>query len=104
MENKKKYVGKKIKEIRKSSKMTQEIFSEAIGIEPSSLSNIENGKSFPSMGTVLKIMEKFNVSPADFFDFEYFQNEESVEEEIFEKIKTLDYKNKQIIFKIIRSF
>ena len=39
-------IGLKIKEIRKKSNLTQEQFSEKIGIEPPSLSNIENGKSF----------------------------------------------------------
>ena len=35
-------IGLKIKEIRKKSNLTQEQFSEKIGIEPPSLSNIEN--------------------------------------------------------------
>lgn len=104
MNNKKKLVGNKIKEIRKQNKITQEVFSEIIGIEPSSLSNIENGKSFPSMGTILKIMDEFNISPENFFDFEYFKEEESLEEEIIEKIKKLPYQNKQLIFKIIKQF
>lgn len=40
-------IGEKIKEIRAKRKITQEAFSEMIGLEPSSLSNIETGKSFP---------------------------------------------------------
>ena len=47
--------------------LTQEKFCEKIGIEPSSLSNIETGKSFPSMGTILTIMEKFGITPESFF-------------------------------------
>ncbi len=101
MTDRKKLMGKKIKEIRKNNKITQEIFSEMIGIEPSSLSNIENGKSFPSMGTAMKIMEKFNISPQEFFNFEYFKKEENLEEEILKKLKILSYQNKQLIFKII---
>lgn len=103
MEYKKKSIGRKIKEIRKTAKMTQELFSEAINIEPSSLSNIENGKSFPSMCTVLKVMEKFKIAPEDFFDFEYFKDEKLIEEEIILKIKGLDYKEKQTMFKVMRS-
>ena len=44
----KKLLGENIRRIRKSRGLTQDIFSEKIGIEPSSLSNIENGKSLPS--------------------------------------------------------
>lgn len=66
MDIKKLLIGKKIKEIRKKYNLTQENFCEQIGIEPSSLSNIENGKSFPSMLTVLRIMEKLGASPEDF--------------------------------------
>lgn len=57
-------IGLKIKEIRKKSNLTQEQFSEKIGIEPPSLSNIENGKSFPSMQTVLRILEEFQIGRA----------------------------------------
>lgn len=97
-------IGRKIKEIRKKNKLTQENFCEQIGIEPSSLSNIENGKSFPSMQTILKIMEKFNAKPQDFFNFEYLKDEESLEEEIIEIIKRQPYDKKQIIFRIIKQF
>ena len=71
MKDNKFQIGQKIKEIRKKSRLTQEFFSEKIGIEPSSLSNIENGKSYPSMQTVLNIIETFSIRPEDFFDFDY---------------------------------
>ncbi|MBO8430396.1 helix-turn-helix transcriptional regulator [Spirochaetes bacterium] len=104
MNGSRKLIGQKIKEIRKRNGITQETFSEIIGIEPSSLSNIENGKSFPSMQTILKIMEKFNAKPQDFFNFEYLKDEESLEEEIIEIIKRQPYDKKQIIFRIIKQF
>ena len=97
-------IGRKIKEIRKKNNLTQENFCEQIGIEPSSLSNIENGKSFPSMQTVLRIMEKLSATPDDFFNFEYLQDEALLEEEIIEIIKNQPYEKKQIIFRIIKQF
>ncbi len=104
MDKEKVLIGRKIKEIRKKNKLTQENFCEQIGIEPSSLSNIENGKSFPSMQTVLRIIEKFGASPNDFFNFQYLQNEKELEEEIFKIIKNQPYEKKQIIFRIIKQF
>ena len=88
MDIKKLLIGKKIKEIRKKNNLTQENFCEQIGIEPSSLSNIENGKSFPSMLTVLRIMEKLGASPEDFFNYEYLKNEKDLEAEMFDIMHT----------------
>lgn len=104
MENRKKLIGKKIKEIRKREHMTQELFSEKIGIEPSSLSNIENGKSFPSMVTVLNITDKFGISFNDFFDNEYLINETELEKKIINIVKNQSYGNKQLIYRIIKQF
>lgn len=97
-------IGKKIREIRKKAGLTQEIFSEKINIEPSSLSNIENGKSYPSMQTVLKVMEEFSVSPEKFFDFEYLIKEEELENEIIEIIKKQPLDKKRIMYKLIKQF
>ena len=104
MDKEKVLIGRKIKEIRKKNKLTQENFCEQIGIEPSSLSNIENGKSFPSMQTVLRIMEKLGATPDDFFNFEYLQNENELETGIIKIVKNLPYEKKQILYRIIKQF
>lgn len=104
MDIKKLLIGKKIKEIRKKNNLTQENFCEQIGIEPSSLSNIENGKSFPSMLTVLRIMEKLGASPEDFFNYEYLKSEKDLELEMIEIIRHVSYEKKQIIYRIIKQF
>lgn len=104
MKDNKYKIGQKIKEIRKKSQLTQEFFSEKIGIEPSSLSNIENGKSFPSMQTVLKIIETFSIRPEYFFDFDYYVNDEDLETQIMNIIKNQPRDKKQIIYKIVKQF
>lgn len=103
MENQKSLIGKKFKEIRKNARITQDAFSELLGLETSSLSNIETGKSYPSMQTVINVIKKFNVDPTDIFDYEYFNNEQYLENEINNTIKKLDYKKKQILYKIIKA-
>lgn len=97
-------IGLKIKEIRKKSNLTQEQFSEKIGIEPPSLSNIENGKSFPSMQTVLRILEEFHITPKDFFDNFYYDNEKELEKQMFEIIQNQPIEQKRILYRIIKSF
>lgn len=104
MDIKKLLIGKKIKEIRKKNNLTQENFCEQIGIEPSSLSNIENGKSYPSIQTVLKVFKEFNITPDKFFDCEYYKNDNELEDEIIEIIKKQSGERKQILYRIIKSF
>lgn len=102
--DKKKLFGLKIKEVRKKSGLTQEKFCEQIGIEPTSLSNIENGKSFPSMQTILTIFKVFNVLPQDFFEVDYLQKNEKLEEEIIKIIKKQPSERKKILYRIVKSF
>ena len=66
-------LGKKIKEIRKAKNITQEKLSEAIGIEPASLSNIENGKYYPTADNLEKILKTLDIKPYELFDFENLQ-------------------------------
>ena len=70
MSENKKLLGKKIKQIRKSSGYTQEQLSELIGIETGSLSGIESGRCFPSLVTLEKIANVLNVELKAFFDFD----------------------------------
>lgn len=97
-------IGRKIRAIRKKSGLTQEQFSEKIGIEPAPLSNIENGKSYPSMQTTLKIFKEFGITPDKFFDCEYYKNATELEEEIIGIIKKQPSDRKQILYRIIKSF
>lgn len=55
-------IGTRIKEIRKGAGLTLEKFGAKIGITAASISTIENGKSNPSVQTVLMICREFNVN------------------------------------------
>lgn len=70
MTDNKKLLGKRIKQIRKSKKFTQERLSEIIGIETGSLSGIESGRNYPSLTTLEKISNILNVDMKAFFDYE----------------------------------
>ena len=55
-------IGTRIKEIRKGAGLTLEKFGAKIGITAASISTIENGKSNPSVQTVLMICREFNIN------------------------------------------
>lgn len=65
----KKLLGHKIRQIRKVLCLTQEEFCNAIELEVTNLSNIENGKSLPSTSTLIKIKNAFKIVPNEFWDF-----------------------------------
>ena len=55
MENIRKSLGLRIKEVRKNKKLTQTQLAEKIGIDYKHLSRIEVGSSYPSINTLEKI-------------------------------------------------
>ena len=99
-----KYLGEKIKILRKSAKLTQEEFSERIGIEPQNLSRIERGLNFPSLATFLKISEVLNVKPNDLLDVDAYVEEEALEQTILDIVKSQPLTQKRIIYKLIKAF
>lgn len=56
------------------------------------------------MQTVLNVMDKFEVSPEGFFNFEYLVKDTELEEKIIEIIKCLPYERKQLLYKVIKQF
>lgn len=63
-------LGKRIKELRKAQKLSQEALAEIIDIDQRNLSNIECGISFPAK-TLVQIADALKVSISDLFDFEH---------------------------------
>ncbi len=78
----KKLLGKRLKEIRKRRKITQEQVAEFVGIETPSISNIENGKYFPTAENLDKILKILNVRPSDIFTFESLANKDELIKEM----------------------
>lgn len=88
--NIKKLLGKKIKEIRKNKKLTQEHLAEQIGLEPVSISNIENGKYYPSADNLEKIIKALEITPSELYNFEYLAEPQDLIGEMNEKMSKDD--------------
>lgn len=78
----KQLLGKRIKEIRKSKKLTQEKLAEYIGIETSSVSNIENGRYFPTAENLDKIIQVLQIAPTELFITEHNQEQNVLIQEL----------------------
>lgn len=77
MSRSKKLLGKRIRQMRKRSGLSQEKFAELIGIDPNSVSRIECGVHYPSLDTLEKITMILKVEMRDLF---LFSNKETAEE------------------------
>jgi transcriptional regulator with XRE-family HTH domain len=64
-----KQLGVKIKQIRKTAKLTQERLAEKTGLSVEYISRIERGVSQPSFKTLEMLADALNVTAKDFWDF-----------------------------------
>lgn len=98
-------IGKKIKELRKCKRFTQSELAWKIGLSPNYIGLIERGKKKPSLDTLLKIAEVFEVSPSVFFeDFKYQLPEEDVLiKKISSILKESSEEEKKVIYQIVKS-
>jgi transcriptional regulator with XRE-family HTH domain len=61
--------GKRVRQLRKQKKMTQEELAEAANLSRETISRIENGKRGTHFEYVDQILKALNVTLQDFFDF-----------------------------------
>lgn len=99
----KKLLGKQIRQRRIENKISQEKLSEIIDISPRHMCTIENGKSFPSIDTFLKIAETLNIDLNEFFDIQYTLKKDTQRSEIIQLIKIVNEKDLPLLKEIISS-
>lgn len=98
-----KKLGKRIKELRKNKGFTQEQLAELIDMEQNSISVIESGRNFPTLATLEKIGKVLGFELADFFNYEYFEDTETIKQYAINQLETMDEKQLRSIFKYIKN-
>ena len=103
-EENKKLLGLIIKTEREKLKLTQEELCSKIELDQSNLSNIENGKNYPSFTTFCKIIEALNTEPNKLLRFLNFANihQEKIDIEIQELLQTIPENTKQNIYELLK--
>lgn len=104
MVNNKELLGKRIKELRKSEKLTQEKLAELIGLETTSLSGIESGRHFPSMITLEKIASILKIELKALFDFQNLVSESLMKEKIINNIDKIGSEQLKFIYKFVENY
>lgn len=90
MNNIKKRLGRRIQELRKSNKLTQEQLAEKIEIGTSNISYIETGKFCPTPETLGKIAKALNVEIYELYMFEQLKPIDELRTELIGAIRAND--------------
>ena len=101
-------ISKNIKRIREAKGLSQKEVISAIDMGAAQYSRIENGKTDPSVSTLMKIAKALGVSMAELFtDKEVLQDINSVDTTLMERVALIDSLSKQeqnTIFSILDAF
>lgn len=104
MNNYKKFLGAKIKDIRRNRGYTQYFLSERIGIDPKHLSRIECGKNSPSLDLLYKICSVLKVNPSVLFDESMLKSKQELIRDISEILKNEPESDVRKYYKILINF
>lgn len=96
-------LGKKIQEIRKSKNLTQEKMAELLGIETSSLSNIERGKYYPTAENLAKIADILSVEPFKLYIFNHNKSITELKSDINKMLEKADENELRLVYKVLNS-
>lgn len=75
-------LGKRIRELRKKKGLKQEDLAELVGLEPTSISNIENGYNYPTIQNLEKIVNVLESSFVEIFKFSKHKEVKDLMDEI----------------------
>jgi transcriptional regulator with XRE-family HTH domain len=74
--NQSKLFGRRVRAVRKASRITQEAAAEAAHLNSKYLGEIERGEKRPSFDAILALAKALEVSPAAFFQFDHSETDE----------------------------
>lgn len=98
----KKNIGRRIKELRKAKRLSQEKLAELVDIEQNTLSYIETGNNFCTAETLEKIITALEIEPVELFDFGHQKDNEPLLIEINKMLKNTPEKIPEV-YKIIKA-
>ena len=92
-------IGKRIRDLRKSRKLTQEQLAELIGIGTPNISYIENGKFSPSVETLDKLAKVLQVEPYEIYMTSPYKSKKQIKDEMF-----LALENNEELLRLVYKF
>lgn len=93
--------GKRVQELRKARRLTQEQLAELIDIDVKHMSKIECGRHFPSIEILNKIAEALEKPIQDFFIDDHFQERDVLIDNLVQKLKNLPENKFIAVYRIL---
>ncbi len=93
-------LGKQLRQIRIEKGLSQEKLSELVFISPRQMCLIENGNSYPSLDTFVRIAEILEIDINKFFSINSSEND-NIRTSIIDMVKGLDRKKLPLLKDII---
>ena len=93
--------GRRLKELRKQRKLTQEQLAELVDLDPKQICRIENGGCFTTFDTLEKIARIFNVTIYDLFYCGHKKPKDALIKEMNEVFRKASDENIELIYKIV---
>lgn len=97
----KELLGRRIRELRNSRKLTQEKLSELIGIEGSSVSKLERGHFYPTAKHLEKIAAILDVEPYRLFMFSHHKSKEELLNDIAKLLESAKEEKLRLAYKVL---
>lgn len=100
---KKKLIGKRIKEIRRSKDLSQEQLAEKADINPKYLSRIERGTENPTLDMLIKLSTALEIEMWEMFDFGHVVSQKELKQAIQDFSRTANESSLRLALKILRA-
>lgn len=101
--DRKELIGKRIREIRKAQRLSQEQAAEKADISPNYLSRIERGKENPTLDMLIKFADALKIEMWEMFDFGHEVNIKELRDAMSKLLKETDEEKLRMAVKILRA-
>lgn len=95
-------IGEKLRTIRLSKNLTQEYIANAVDINTSHISNIENNRVKVSLSTLVQICNALDTTVDYVLSEEYNDSSSAIEQEILHELHACSNETKEQILKIVK--
>ena len=99
----KELVGRRIKELRRARRMTQEELAERTSISAKYLSSIERGLENPTFDTIIKLAYALDVDVAELFNYPQHLPADDLRDYITALLRNSDEKRLRLAAKILKA-
>jgi transcriptional regulator with XRE-family HTH domain len=99
----KELIGRRIQELRKSKRLSQEKVAEKADISPTYLSRIECGRENPTLDMFIKLAKALEVEMWEIFDFGHIVSHKELKEAIQRIARGADEPTLRLALKVIRA-